>query len=153
MRRRPTFTRTIGAVTFGAPESDAATIEVLADELRSLMKRCRVERVERRDMTGLLRWITDSSENRSATTTAGQLEALREALDYFSPPYCSFGIKDGKYGYWPYLNDDGLPPKVPAGVEVRALWGSEVCLVTDNGNVTCGRYDRRGQFHEYWSVV
>lgn len=160
MRRRPTFTRAIGAVTYGPPENDADTIDALADELRARLRECRVARVRRRDMTGLLRWIADSSENRPATTTAGQLEALREALEYFSPPYCAFGIEDGEYGYWPMSWEEiqefssGAIVKRDAGRDTRDLWGTDdVYLVNDHGNVTCGRYDRRGQFHEYWGVV
>jgi hypothetical protein len=77
-------------------------------------------------------------------------------LETFAPPYTTFGANEGdgaSFGFWPCLGTDDLP-RVNAGDKVpRDLWGEDILIVNDHGNVDCGHVDKRGRFHGFWSCV
>lgn len=152
MKRKPHFAQ-LGTVSRDTVDP-ADLVPALADELLYLMWRCRVPRGARKDFTTLLRSCDDPWHHDDMYDN-DHLNALITALDStFAPPYAYFGAHPGDgtdYGFWPELDID--LPRLEDGVSHPEYKGRDVLLVNDHGNVTCGRYDLRGKFHEYWSIV
>jgi hypothetical protein len=88
------------------------------------------------------------------------LEALFEALNEFSPPFCYFGAHEGDgsdYGFW--LSDDAIEDAIHDGEIVKVDAGDEwpedlsagyVLEVNDHGNMAL--YDAQDR-QEQWSIV
>jgi hypothetical protein len=85
----------------------------------------------------------------------GLVDALFAALDELAAPYSYFGAHEGDgsdYGYWPSLEQaEEECVKVDAGDELPR--GTDVLIVSDHGNATCGHVDRQGELTVYWEVV
>lgn len=84
------------------------------------------------------------------------VQELSDALETFAPPYAYFGANEGDgacFGFWPCVDMHGdcddLPKfndSAPDGFEGDCL------LVSDHGNVMCGRKTKKG-FVKYWACV
>ncbi len=154
MKRKPTFAPYIGSISQHTQSADTADlIEDLAYELRTLLGKCRVDRKTRKECVALIRKATTPN---SFGHVDVMLKALEEALGTFAPPYTRFGQADScKFGFWPIIDDE--LPRTPRNNQEeweRSMWGNGDCFrVNDHGNVECGRYDKRGRWHEYWSCV
>ena len=87
MKRKPSFTSDIGSVSSGTMRSEDL-IPTLAGELRRLMKQCRVGRIQRKTITGLLRrsdaWVKHPP--RRGELCEAHVNDLIEALETFAPP-------------------------------------------------------------------
>lgn len=163
MKRKPTFATSIGPVVYQTADlTDADRIADMAATLRSLLRKCRVHRDTRKAHVALLSDV-DKGPGMAwqPEWDNAALSALTEALSHYAPPYTTFGQNhEGEYGFWPMnidrLDDEGLIVKIRdhhEPDELRSVWGMEVAFVNDHGNVDCGRFDRRGRFHTYWSAV
>lgn len=158
----------IGSVSSGTMRTEDL-LDTFAGELRHHMRRMRLTREQRKRFNQLARdyeraefdWDSNECTLDSDTFDAGELLGeFFDALDEIAPPYAYFGAVDGDgadYGFWPCLGMGGDTddlPRLTAGDEIpREHWGEDVLLVNDHGNVECGYVDRKGKFHEYWSVV
>ena len=91
------------------------------------------------------------------------VEALRDELDNFAPPYAYFGahIGDGAdFGFWPDVElveqeiEVGALPKVSGTDELPAGYSGDVAIVNDHGNLTVGYYSAESdELTEYWAIV
>ena len=150
MKRKP-FYATIGVISEGTLLSDDL-LDAFSGELRSLMGRLHIGREDRKRYVKLLH------DCKMAVDALHRVvNDLEEALNELAPPYAYFGANEGDgacFGFFPCRGDTDDLPKIKAGDEFpRALWGEEVLIVNDHGNVDCGRIDARGRFHAYWSCV
>ncbi len=162
MKRKPTFTSWIGSIcTAGRTESTPEdTIGDLAYELKSLLHHCRVDREVRKAHVALVNEASGLDMDADEGLFDGETDIIArlvEALDHYAPPYTYFGKNsEAEYGFWPDLDLHSCdePARIEAGLEHKEYWGGEdVALVNDHGNVSCGRFDKRGRFHSYWSAV
>jgi hypothetical protein len=163
MKRKPTFSPYIGSISEGTMRSEDL-IPSFAYELHRLLQNCRVDRNTRKAHIALVNAAEayDFDSEFAELGADDMVSALFEAMEHYAPPYTYFGAAqfDGAdYGFWPCDIDD----QVSAGYivkiqdnddgEIREHWGEDVYLINDHGNVECGRYDKRGRWHEYWSCV
>ncbi|MFA6270921.1 MAG: hypothetical protein WC657_06985 [Candidatus Paceibacterota bacterium] len=104
---------------------------------------------------------TPGEEDEHQEQGDGILEDLFDALDLFSPDYCSFGASEGDgacFGWWissDSLEDDcryGEVLKVSDLAEVAEDYTGTVLLVNDHGNETLYSFTN-GESREVWSVV
>ncbi len=152
MKRKPTFAPYIGSISCAAVETDEI-ITHLADNLALLLRKCRVDRETRKAHMALVNETANCLENYPAGH-ATFLPMLVDALTHYAPPYTTFGEQDGEWGFWPQLDDDMAKVSAHEERDQRAFWGhGDIFVVNDHGNVTCGRFDKRGRFHSYWSAV
>lgn len=135
-------------------------ISAFSYELRQLMKTCRVARGDRKRFTRLLRDCDSFEPDKYPECASEMVAELFDALQTFAPPYTYFGSNEGDgadYGFWPSMDGPGEMndlPRLNADVaHLDQYWGKDVLLVNDHGNVECGRYDKSGRFHGYWSCV
>lgn len=144
---------TIGTVSEGTLRTEDL-ISAFAGELEYYMKRLHLTRDQRKRFRELCR-IANNEANEGLFDD-GFVNGLEDALNEIAPPYCYFGTLEGDgacFGFWPLVDHDGLP-KLNAGDDApRDLWGEDVLLVNDHGNVTCGHVDKRGRFKAYWDAV
>jgi hypothetical protein len=158
-RRKPAYA-TIGSVSSLDPEEDP--IGDLAYALKSLLKRCRVSRETRKEHVALLQLanaivVYDQEAASKSESYQYIIFKLKSALNDYAPPYALFDQnREGEYGFWPDIDlhscDD--PARIEAGLKHKEHWGGDdVALVNGHGNVSVGRFDKRGRWHEYWSVV
>lgn len=154
-----TYYPQIGSVSSGTLRSEDL-LDAFASELSYHMKRMRLSRQQRKSFNALLR------EVREATVVDGDdygdnnselVDELQDALSEISTPYSYFGASEGDgscFGFWPIVDNDELP-RINAGYYKLSpdLWGRDIYLVDDYGNVTCGHVNKRGKFVEYWSCV
>ena len=148
MKRKPTHA-TIGVISEGTLLSDDL-LDAFSGELRYLMKRLHIGREDRKRYTKLLH------DCKMAVDALHRVvNDLEEALNELAPPYAYFGQAGrARFGFFPCRGNTDDLPTINAGDEFpRALWGEEVLIVNDHGNVDCGRIDARGRFHVYWSCV
>ncbi len=152
MKRKPTFAPYIGSIVNGHNDTPW-TISHLAHALHDLLDTCRVDRETRKAHTELL-W---SCEHVDFADIHNPLERLTDALTHYAPPYTTFGERDGEWGFWPQLDAVAELPKMldwaKSDTDIATLWDHEVSFVNPQGNLGCGRFDKRGRFHSYWSAV
>lgn len=149
----------IGSVSSGTMRTEDL-LDTFASELAHYMKRMRLTRDQRKRFNALIKDVHNLPDEWPGDSGEGLVSDLFDALDEIAPPYTTFGANEGDgadYGYWPCLGMGGDTddlPKLTAGDPIdREHWGTDVLLVNDRGNVECGYVDRKGKFHEYWSVV
>jgi len=78
----------------------------------------------------------DATELREDADAGDIINSLCDALDTFSPPYCSFGahLGDGAdFGFWPSM--DAIE-ELPHGTSEDSEQGEDCKEVNDHGNVT-----------------
>ena len=157
MKRKPLWA-SIGSVASVRDDAPGETIEDLAYALAQNLRRCRVERELRKEMMDLLVLCEEFPPDGAGSNIV--IRRLVQALEHFAPPHSWFGRRsinsgsnESEWGYWPITENDELPRLLLcAGSDMRYA-GSDAYLVNDHGNVSCGRFDKRGRWHEYWSVV
>ncbi len=149
MKRKPTFAK-IGSVSGLNPAEDP--IGDLTYALKNLLKRCRVPREIRKEHISILAQVDrmqDAHPNEDQ-----MIESLELALEHYAPPYAHFGQADScEFGFWHLPIDETDVMQLDAGMDHELAWGQDAYLINDHGNVSCGRFDLRGAWHEYWSVV
>lgn len=156
-----TYYPAIGSVSEGTMRTEDL-LDTFSSELSYHMKRMRLSRDQRKRFNATLRdaraeaW--DMNHPGDAQTVSEIVDELFNALDEIAPPYCTFGSAEGdgaSYGFWPCINMHGDDlPRLPAGDDIPPeLWGEDVLLVNDHGNVDCGHVTKRGVFKPYWSIV
>ncbi len=153
MKRKPTFAK-IGPVTDSTEDADVV-IENLAFALKKLLKYCRVGREERKQLVTILQ-ITNAWMPDSKLPADDVVSKLEGALSTFAPPYAWFGQRNRslEWGFWPDVTSDDCLRIGDRDQDLRKFWGGrDLQLVNDHGNVDCGRFDKRGRWHEYWSCV
>lgn len=123
--------------------------EALADALRPL----RLSRTDRALVRSWDRLDTNADDDDRAEAMEDLVSELEDAMDRYCPPYAYYGASEGDgacFGVWPITDDDSLPRY---GVGESPRNSGDCYEVSDHGNVSCGRRDRAGVWHEYWSVV
>jgi len=161
---KPTFAH-IGSVSEGTLREENL-ISAFADELSYYLKRLRLSRDQRkrfadliRDASGQVEVLNSERDFDHDRDDAGELvDQLVDALNEIAPPYCYFGAIEGDgadFGFWPHSEAMRYDlPRLTAGDDItREYWGSDILLVNDHGNVSCGHVDRRGTFKAYWDCV
>lgn len=122
--------------------------EALADALRPL-------RLSRADRALVREWdrLDTNADDDSVEAVDDLVGELEDAVERYCPPYAYYGASEGDgacFGVWAITDDDSLP-RYDVG---ESPHNSGDCYeVSDHGNVSCGYRDRRGVWHEYWSVV
>lgn len=152
MKRKPTFTTFGPVASCLANDTDVMMIAELASELRELLDRCRVNREARKRFVALLSDY-DYFAASGTVDTGCIVDDFVAALATFAPPHAWFGERGGEWGFWPSLWEAGVqclvsddPPEL-----LRGYWGNDDCYIMgEQGNVACGRFDKRGRWHEYW---
>lgn len=152
--------------SFGSVSSGTLRAEDLAtafaDELEYQIGR-QPKSYRRREARKLITEADHAANNAKTDTSLldDLVEALREALEEFAPPYAYFGahIGDGAdFGYWvsddvfeSHGSFDGL--RVDDLSEVPKTYRGEVLHVNDHGNATLYVAQSRGKLKEVWRVV
>lgn len=149
----------IGSVSEGTLRMEDL-LDTFAAELSYHMKRMRLTREQRKRFNRLLAHCReyDATDGLSARYDDWNhmVDNLQDALSEIAAPYSYFGMAEGDgacFGFWPIVDDVELG-KLDSRFNIpRDVYGSDVYLVNDHGNVECGYVDKRGKFHEYWSCV
>jgi hypothetical protein len=153
--RKPTYlTNCIGAVSEGTLR-DEDLINSFGWELRQAVKTLRINRETRSYYINLLLLCNCYKYDPSIEEASDLINDLIEALNNLAPPYCYFGSNEGDgacFGFWPILDSD--LPRIEAGNNLPSkLWGGDVYIINDHGNIECGHINNRGVFQEYWACV